>query len=262
MILDTFRLDGRVAVVTGAGRGIGAATALALAEAGADVALAARTPAQLEEVAGKIRALGRRAVIVPCDLNDLTTVTEFADTAAAELGRLDIVVNNVGGTMPNTFTTTSPEFLEDAFHFNVSTAHALTQAALPHMLKNDGGSVVSISSMMGRAPGRGFLAYGTAKAALAHWTRMAASDLSPRVRVNAIAVGSVLTSALEVVAQQPEIKAKMEGATPLRRLGEPWEIAAAIVFLTSAAGGYITGKILEVDGGIEAPNLELGLPDL
>ncbi|MFB8001675.1 SDR family oxidoreductase [Nocardia sp. NPDC056000] len=262
MILDTFRLDGRVAVVTGAGRGIGAATALALAEAGADVALAARTPAQLEEVAGKIRALGRQAVIVPCDLNDLDTVTAFADTAAAELGRLDIVVNNVGGTMPNTFATTSPQFLEDAFHFNVSTAHALTQAALPHMLKNDGGSVVSISSMMGRAPGRGFLAYGTAKAALAHWTRMAASDLSPRVRVNAIAVGSVLTSALEVVAQQPEIKAKMEGATPLRRLGEPWEIAAAIVFLSSQAGGYITGKILEVDGGIEAPNLELGLPDL
>ncbi|MFF2553162.1 SDR family oxidoreductase [Nocardia sp. NPDC058058] len=262
MILDTFRLDGRVAVVTGAGRGIGAATALALAEAGADVALAARTPAQLEDVAGKIRALGRRAVIVPCDLNDLDTVTAFADTAAAELGRLDIVVNNVGGTMPNTFATTSPQFLEDAFHFNVSTAHALTQAALPHMLKNDGGSVVSISSMMGRAPGRGFLAYGTAKAALAHWTRMAASDLSPRVRVNAIAVGSVLTSALEVVAQQPEIKAKMEGATPLRRLGEPWEIAAAIVFLCSRAGGYITGKILEVDGGIEAPNLELGLPDL
>ncbi|MEV6068676.1 SDR family oxidoreductase [Nocardia sp. NPDC052001] len=262
MILDTFRLDGRVAVVTGAGRGIGAATALALAEAGADVALAARTPAQLEEVAGKIRALGRQAVIVPCDLNDLDTVTAFADTAAAELGRLDIVVNNVGGTMPNTFATTSPQFLEDAFHFNVSTAHALTQAALPHMLKNDGGSVVSISSMMGRAPGRGFLAYGTAKAALAHWTRMAASDLSPRVRVNAIAVGSVLTSALEVVAQQPEIKAKMEGATPLRRLGEPWEIAAAIVFLSSRAGGYITGKILEVDGGIEAPNLELGLPDL
>ncbi|MEU0545732.1 SDR family oxidoreductase [Nocardia sp. NPDC005978] len=262
MILDSFRLDGRVAIVTGAGRGIGAATALALAEAGADVALAARTPAQIEEVAGKIRALGRRAITVPGDLSDLSNVTAFADRAAAELGRLDIVVNNVGGTMPNTFTTTSPQFLEDAFRFNVSTAHALTQAAVPHLLATGGGSVVSISSMLGRTAGRGFLAYGTAKAALAHWTRMAATDLSPRIRVNAIAVGSVLTSALDVVAQNPEIKARMESATPLKRLGEPWEIAAAIVFLCSPAGGYITGKILEVDGGIEAPNLELGLPDL
>ncbi|MFI1914521.1 SDR family oxidoreductase [Nocardia sp. NPDC020380] len=262
MILDTFRLDGRVAVVTGAGRGIGAATALALAEAGADVALSARTATQLDEVAGKIRALGRKAITIPADLSDLSTVAGLADATAAELGRLDIVVNNVGGTMPNTFMTTSADFLEDAFRFNVATAHALTQAAVPHMLKNDGGSVVNISSMMGRSAGRGFLAYGTAKAALAHWTRLAATDLSPRIRVNAIAVGSVLTSALEVVAQQPEIKAKMEAATPLQRLGEPWEIAAAIVYLSSRAGGYITGKVLEVDGGIESPNLELGLPDL
>lgn len=262
MILDTFRLDGRAAVVTGAGRGIGAATALALAEAGADVAIAARTTDQLEEVAGKIRALGRRAVTVTADLSDLSAVKAFADTAAAELGRLDIVVNNVGGTMPNTFMTSTPEFLEDAFRFNVSTAHALTQAAVPHLLQAGGGSVVSISSMMGRTSGRGFLAYGTAKAALAHWTRMAATDLSPKIRVNAIAVGSVLTSALDVVAQQPEIKSAMESVTPLKRLGEPWEIAAAIVYLSSRAGGYITGKVLEVDGGIERPNLELPIPDL
>lgn len=152
MILDNFRLDGRVAVITGAGRGIGAATALALAEAGADVAIAARTATQLDEVADKIRALGRRVVTVPCDLSDLSAVTAFADTAAYELGRLDIVVNNVGGTMPNTFLTTTPEFLEDAFRFNVSTAHALTQAAVPHMLSGDGGSVVNITSMMGRSP--------------------------------------------------------------------------------------------------------------
>ncbi|MBF6333956.1 SDR family oxidoreductase [Nocardia transvalensis] len=262
MILDTFRLDGRVAVVTGAGRGIGAATALALAEAGADVAIAARTAEQLDEVAGKIRALGRRAVTVPCDLSDLSTVSAFAETAAAELGRIDIVVNNVGGTMPNTFLTTTTDFLEEAFRFNVSTAHTLTQAAVPHMLQGDGGCVVNISSMMGRAAGRGFLAYGTAKAALAHWTRLAATDLAPRIRVNAIAVGSVLTSALEVVAQQPEIKADMEAATPLRRLGQPWEIAAGIVYLCSPAGGYVSGKVLEIDGGIESPNLDLGLPDL
>ncbi|MQY24477.1 SDR family oxidoreductase [Nocardia aurantia] len=262
MILDNFRVDGRVAVVTGAGRGIGAAAALGLAEAGADVLIAARTADQLEDVAGKIRALGRRVVTVAADLSDLDAIAGLAETAAAELGRIDIVVNNVGGTAPNTFLTTSPGYLERAFHFNVATAHALTRAAVPHMLTAGGGSVVNISSMMGRTPGRGYLAYGTAKAALAHWTRLAATDLAPRIRVNAIAVGSVLTSALDVVASQPAIKETMETATPLRRLGEPWEIAAGIVYLSSPAGGYITGKVLEIDGGIEQPNLDLGLPDL
>ncbi|MEV6279626.1 SDR family oxidoreductase [Nocardia sp. NPDC051832] len=262
MILDAFRLDGRVAVVTGAGRGIGAATALGLAEAGADVAIAARSGEQLEEVAGKIRALGRRALTVPCDLSDLAAVRTFADRAADELGRIDIVVNNVGGTMPNTLLTTTPDFLEEAFRFNVSTAHALTQAAVPHILSAGGGSIVNVSSVMGRTAGRGFLAYGTAKAALTHWTRLAATDLSPKIRVNAIAVGSVLTSALEVVASQPEIKSQMEDATPLGRLGQPWEIAAGIVYLCSPAGAYITGKILEIDGGIDRPNLALPIPDL
>lgn len=262
MILDHFRLDGRVAIVTGASRGLGAAAAVALAEAGADVVIAARTADALDEVAASVRDVGRRAIAVPADLCDLTAVSQLAETAVAQLGRLDIVVNNVGGTLPNTFLTTTPEFLEEAFHFNVSTAHALTRAAVPHMLAGGGGAVVNISSMMGRCPGRGFLAYGTAKAALAHWTRLAATDLAPRIRVNAIAVGSVLTSALEVVAAQPEIKAKMEAATPLHRLGQPWEVAAGILYLASPAGAYLTGKVLEIDGGTTHPNLEIELPDL
>ncbi|NKY50204.1 SDR family oxidoreductase [Nocardia vermiculata] len=262
MILDKFRLDGQVAVVTGAGRGLGAATAVALAEAGADVVISARTQSQLDTVADEIRATGRRAVTVAADLSDLDAVAGLADTAAAELGRVDIVVNNVGGTMPKPFLDTSPKFLEEAFRFNVSTAHALTRAAVPHMLEGEGGSVVNISSMIGRTSERGFLAYGTAKAALAHWTRLAAADLSPRVRVNGIAVGSVLTSSLEVVAQNPEVKAKMEADTPLHRLGDPTDIAAGIVYLCSPAGSYLTGKLLEIDGGLVAANLQLGLPDL
>ena len=262
MILDKFRLDGQVAVVTGAGRGLGAATAVAQAEAGADVVISARTQSQLDTVADEIRATGRRAVTVAADLSDLDAVAGLADTAAAELGRVDIVVNNVGGTMPKPFLDTSPKFLEEAFRFNVSTAHALTRAAVPHMLEGEGGSVVNISSMIGRTSERGFLAYGTAKAALAHWTRLAAADLSPRVRVNGIAVGSVLTSSLEVVAQNPEVKAKMEADTPLHRLGDPTDIAAGIVYLCSPAGSYLTGKLLEIDGGLVAANLQLGLPDL
>ncbi|GAB3143417.1 SDR family oxidoreductase [Amycolatopsis stemonae] len=261
MILDRFKLTDQVAVVTGAGRGIGAATAVALAEAGADVVIASRTEAQLSEVAAHVAAAGRRAHVVPADLSDPAAAAKLASVAVAEFGRLDLVVNNVGGTYPRPLLETTPEFLEEAFRFNVATAHALTTAAAPSLVET-GGSVVNISSVMGRVSGRGFAAYGTAKAALAHYTRLAAADLAPRVRVNAISVGSVLTSALEIVAGNPELREKMESATPLKRIGEAEDIAATVVFLASRAGGYLTGKILEVDGGLQAPNLELGLPDL
>jgi len=262
MILDRFRLTDRAAIVTGAGRGIGAASAVALAEAGADVVITARTEEQLSTVAAQIEAAGRRAVVVPADLNDLDVMAELVQGATKAFGRLDIVVNNVGGTMPGAFLDTSPRALEAAFHFNVSTAHALTQAAVPVMLDGGAGSVVNISSMMGRSQGRGFVAYGTAKAALAHFTRLAALDLAPRIRVNAIAVGSVATSALEIVLTNDELRTTMEKATPLQRIGDPEDVAAAIVYLCSPAGGYITGKVLEVDGGLDHPNLDLGLPDL
>ena len=262
MIQDRFRLDDKVAIETGAGRGIGAASAIALAEAGADVLLSSRTEAQLNEVAERIEALGRRAVVVPADLSDLDAVAGLADTAQAALGRLDIVVNNVGGSMPRAFMDTSANRLVREFSWNVATAHALTRAAVPHMLSGEGGAVVGISSMMGRTSGRGFVAYGTAKAGLSHWTRLAAQDLSPRIRVNAIAVGSIATSALEIVLEDDGLRTAMEQSTPLKRIGDPEEIAATVLFLASPAGGYMTGKVVEVDGGIEQPNLDMGLPDL
>jgi 7-alpha-hydroxysteroid dehydrogenase len=262
VILDRFRVTDLVAVVTGAGRGIGAATAVALAEAGADVVVSARTKEQLDEVAARVTAAGRRAHVVPADLNDLDAVAGLAGAAREAFGRLDIVVNNVGGTYPRPLADTTPEFLEDAFHFNVSTAHALTRAALPVLLESGGGAVVNISSVLGRVAGRGYLAYGTVKAALAHYTRLAATDLAPRVRVNAIAVGSVATSALDLVVGNPDLRGRMESATPLRRIGDPEDIAATALFLASPAGAYLTGKVVEVDGGIDHPNLDLGLPDL
>lgn len=262
MIQDRFRLDDQVAVVTGAGRGIGAATAVALAEAGADVVISSRTVDQLEAVAARVEALGRKALVVPADLSDLDAVSGLAGQAKEAFGRLDVVVNNVGGSMPRPFMDTSPRRLIEAFSWNVATAHALTRAAVPIMLEGGGGAVVGISSMMGRAAGRGYVAYGTAKAALSHWTRLAAQDLAPRIRVNAIAVGSVATSALEVVLEDDALRTAMEQSTPLRRIGDPEEIAATVLFLASRAGGYVTGKVVEVDGGIEQPNLDLGLPDL
>jgi 7-alpha-hydroxysteroid dehydrogenase len=263
MILDRFRLDDKVAVITGGGRGLGAAIAVAFAEAGADVLIASRTESQLEAVAEQVRAAGRRAHIVTGDLAHPEATAKLADQAVEAFGKLDIVVNNVGGTMPNTLLTTSTKDLKDAFTFNVVTAHALTLAAAPLMLEHSGeGSIINITSTMGRLAGRGFAAYGTAKAALSHYTRLAALDLCPRIRVNAIAPGSILTSALDVVASNDELREPMEKVTPMRRLGDPVDIAAAAVYLASPAGSFLTGKTLEVDGGLTYPNLDIPVPDL
>ena len=262
MALEKFRVDGKVAVITGAGRGIGAASALVLAEAGADVVITARTKEQLDEVAGQVQELGRQAIVVPSDVAEEGALQSLAHTAIRELGGIDIVVNNAGGAMPRPFLDTSPRFLEEAFHFNVTTAFELSKHAVPNMLERGGGAIVNISSAMGRLTDRGYVGYGTAKGALSHMTRLMASDLSPKIRVNAIAVGSVATSALEIVLTNDELRNQMVDRTPLKRLGEPDDIALAVLYLSSPAGSFLTGKVVEVDGGLEYPNLELGLPDL
>jgi 7-alpha-hydroxysteroid dehydrogenase len=261
-LVDAFSLTGKVAIVTGAGRGIGAQTAKTYAEAGADVVLAARTKEQLDAVAEVVRGFGRRALVIPCDANDNEALEDLAAQTMSEFGRIDVVVNNAGGTMPRPFMDTSAGYLERAFHFNCTTAFVLTKAAAPHMLAAGSGAVVNISSAIGRLRDRGFVAYGTAKAALTHMTRLMAADLAPKVRVNAIAVGSVATSALEIVLDNQEIHDEMVRRTPVKRLGVPEDIAYCALYLASPAGSFITGKLLEVDGGLEEANLEMGLPDL
>lgn len=261
-VTDHFLVTDRVAIVTGAGRGIGAATAVTLAEAGADVVISARTASQLDEVAAQIAATGRRAVPVAADASDLDTLPGLVDAAVEHFGGVDIVVNNVGGSFPRPLLDTSAAMLENAFHFNVTTAFELSKAAIPSMLERGGGSIVNISSAVGRLADRGFAAYGTAKAALSHLTRLMAEDGAPRIRVNAIAVGSVATSALETVLTDDDLRSQMEAGTPLRRLGQPLDIALGVLYLCSPAGSWITGKVLEIDGGLTHPNLRLGLPDL
>ena len=261
-MLERFRVDGKIAIVTGAGRGIGAATARALAEAGANVVLASRTAEQLELVAADVRAFGREALVVPTDVNENDNIVALADATIEAFGRIDIVVNNAGGTPPRPFLDTSPGYFERAFHFNTTTAFVLSKAAVPYMLEQGEGTIVNISSAIGRLRDRGFSAYGTAKAALSHLTRLMAADLAPKVRVNGIAVGSVATSALETVLTDEAIRSEMVGGTPLKRLGEPDDIALCALYLASPAASFVTGKIFEIDGGLEEANLALGLPDL
>ncbi len=260
-ILDRFRLDDKVALVTGAGRGIGRATALALAECGADVALAARSVDQLEAVAEEIRKLGRRALVVRCNADKTENLEAFANQAFQEFGRIDVVINNVGGSMPAGFLDTTEKDFEHAFHFNVTTAFALSKAAVPHMAER-GGSIVNISSSIGQMSGKGFTAYGTAKGAMSQFTRLLAEDLAPKIRVNAIAVGATATSALESVLTNETVHQAMVEATPLKRLGEPEDIAIGALYLASPASAYVTGTIMDIHGGITSANLDLGLAGL
>jgi 7-alpha-hydroxysteroid dehydrogenase len=262
VILDLFRLDGKVAIVTAAGRGIGARIATAFAEVGADVVIGARSEDQLADVAKQVEALGRKAVVVPGDLGSREGMAKLVDAAMSELGRIDIVVNNAGGTMPMSFMDTSERAFEEALRWNVTTAFNLTQLAVPHMLASGGGSVINIASVAGSFSSRGFSAYGTAKGALLKLTRHLAQDLSPNIRVNAVSPGSTMTSALDMVLQMPEIEQAMVDGTPLKRLGTVDDIAAAALYLASDAGAYVTGRDIRVDGGIEASNLEMPIPDL
>ena len=261
-VLDMFRLDGRIALVSGAGRGIGAASALALAEAGADVAVLARTVDQLDEVAARARALGVRAIALPTDADDADAVAAAVERVAGELGRIDVVVSVVGGAMPNSFMNTTDHDLRNAFEHNVVNALRLVRHAVPHLVAAGGGSVVMVSSAMGHNVGRGYAAYGASKAALEHAVRLVAADLNPSIRVNAVAPGAILTEALQIVADNPEIRSAIEAATPLRRLGLPDDIAAAVLYLASDASSYVTGQIIAVDGGVRTPNFELPIPDV
>jgi len=253
MILDRFRLDDKVAVVTGAGRGIGQGIALAYAECGADVVCSARSQGEIDETAERIRGLGRRALAVPCDVNERPQLENLVAETMREFGRVDVLVNNAGGWPPKPALQTSEKYFEQAMRFNVTSAFLLSRFVIPHMLERDGGSIVNISSAAGRLPMSGFVAYGTAKAALSFMTKELALELAPRVRVNAIAVGSVETSALAPFLDD-DLRGKMESLTPMRRIGSVEDIALAALYLASPASSYVTGKVMEVDGGLVTTN--------
>ncbi|MEM9519145.1 MAG: glucose 1-dehydrogenase [Actinomycetota bacterium] len=262
MVLEQFRLDERIAIVTGGGRGIGAAVATTLAEAGAHIVIGARSEDELAETVAAIERCGQRAVAVAGDLSSRDGMAALVETAVDTFGAIDVVVNNVGGAMPAPFLQTSEDAFDAALRFNVTSAFNLTQLATPHLLASAAGAVVNVASTAGQFAFRGMAAYGTAKAALVHLTRAMAQDLSPAVRVNAVSPGAIATSALDIVVETPALHDAMIDGTPLRRLGTPADIAAAVLFLASPASSYVTGEVLAVAGGIQGSNLDLGLPDL
>jgi 7-alpha-hydroxysteroid dehydrogenase len=256
-LIDHFKLNGKVAIVTGAGKGIGAAIAKAFAEIGADVVIGARTLADLEQVAQEIRALGRKALVVQTDVLDFPQLQNLADRTMQEFGRIDILVNNAGGFPPKPVSQTTTREFEGAFRFNVSTAFEMSRICAPLMVESaGGGAILNISSIAGHKPTPCFAAYGTAKGALSLLTQELAQEFAPKVRVNAIAVGSTKTDALNTVLT-PEVEQMMVELTPMGRLGEVEDIALGAVYLCTPAASYVTGEILGVNGGLERLNMQM-----
>jgi len=167
-----------------------------------------------------------------------------------------------GGAYPRPFLQTSDDALLDSFRNNVINGLRLVRCAVPHLLSSDGASVVMVSSAIGHVVGRGYVAYGSGKAALDHSVRLLAAELNPKVRVNAVAPGATLTESLEKVAEDPQVKALLERETPLHRLGTVEDIAAAILYLATPASSYVTGQVLAVDGGLIKSNLDMPFDDL
>jgi 7-alpha-hydroxysteroid dehydrogenase len=254
-------LAGSVALVTGAGRGIGAAIARRFAAEGAALVLVARSREDLDWVAGTIQAGAGEAEVVTADLGDPAVAAGIVEHARVRFGRLDLLVNNAGGAAPAAFEETTAVDLEAAFRLNVATAFELTREATPLLLQSPRAAVVNVSSRMDRLVSRRLLAYGTVKAALTHMTRLLAVELAPRVRVNAISPGVVATEALEE-ALDPDSRRQIEAATPLHRLASVTDVADAAAWLVSGQASYVTGKVVELDGGAEWPVFPNDSPDL
>ena len=242
-------MPNRIAFVTGASRGIGRACALALSAAGARVVLAARQLEKLEQVAAEIRAAGGDSFVVPIDMAAPDSIRAAFSKAAKEFGRIDILVNNAAITKDGIAMRMKPQDWDAVIATNLTGAFVATQQVLLGMMRERWGRVINITSVVAEAGNAGQANYVASKAGLIGLTKSLAQEMASRnVTVNAVAPGFVDTDMTQVLAQ--EFKDRLLAAIPLQRLGRPEDVAAAVRFLASEEAGYITGHVLNVNGGM------------
>jgi NAD(P)-dependent dehydrogenase (short-subunit alcohol dehydrogenase family) len=251
MILPSFDLSGRAALVTGAGRGLGRATALALAHNGADVALGLRDAGRDGGVAAEIEAMGRRALPLQMDVMDLPSARAAADAAIAEFGRIDILVNNAGGGTEGPIEDLSEEDFDWTVDFVVKSTFFISQHVGRHMIARGSGSIINMGSQAGAIALPGEAIYCLSKAAVSHMTKCFAVEWGKHnVRVNCVAPTFFRTDGTAEALGTPAFEADViERIAGLHRIGEPHEVSGVVAFLASDAAGMITGHTLLVDGG-------------
>jgi 3-oxoacyl-[acyl-carrier protein] reductase len=239
----------RIAFVTGASRGIGRACALALSAGGAKVVLAARQLDRLEQVAAEIRVAGGEAFIVPIDLASQDSIKEAFSSASKEFGRVDILINNAGVTRDGLALRMKRDDWDAVLQTNLSGSFFCIQQVLPPMVRERWGRIVNITSVVGESGNAGQANYAASKAGLIGLTKSLAQELASRnITVNAVAPGFVETDMTASLSD--ELKAKITESVPLKRIGRPEDIAAAVKFLAGDDAGYITGHVLDVNGGM------------
>ena len=242
-------LANKVAVVTGAGRGIGHAVALAYARMGADVACVSRTEENSAKAAAEVEALGRRAWAVAVDVSDTAAVDAAAGKILDDAGRVDILVNNAGVTRDNLLMRMSEEEWDTVINTNLKGAFNFTKALTRPFIKQRSGRIINIASVIGLIGNAGQSNYAASKAALIGFTKSVAKELAPRgITANAIAPGFIETDM--TAALDDKVRESIIGNVPLGRFGSPDDIAHAAVFLAMEPSGYITGQVLTVDGGM------------
>lgn len=246
-------LKGKVAVVTGAGRGIGRAIAIALAEAGADVALAARTPSQLEETAKEVRTRGRKGLSIPTDVTIKEDVGRLMSAAINHLGGLHILVNNAAIMIPAPFVEQSEADWDKVMAVNLKAYFLCTQAAGQYMIQQKYGKIINMASTGGVIAGPRNASYHSSKAAIIHFTRSVAIEwIRHNINVNAVGPGVVDTELVDRFIQKGS-RDSMLKAVPIKRFADPAEIANLVVFLASDLAGYIVGEHVIIDGGLTIP---------
>ncbi|RLC95980.1 MAG: 2-deoxy-D-gluconate 3-dehydrogenase [Chloroflexi bacterium] len=244
-----FSLEGKVAIVTGAGRGIGKAVALGLAEMGADVVALARTVTDIEKTAAEVRALGQRALAVPTDVRVTEQVNKAVQATLEGFGRVDVLVNNAGASFLARTLELSEGGWDALVRENLKTPFLCSKAVAPVMMDQGTGSIVNISSTEGMRSAATCAAYAAAKAGVINLTRSLAVEWAPRVRVNCICPGFIENPGLPQALEADAGLNRMLARVPLGHMGKPEDIVGGVVYFASDASAYVTGAVLAIDGG-------------